>query len=125
MEAGRSANPVDIGKGVIERYKFRGAIVSMFEAIDVFVMPVFGRGTPTWEEVRAAVAIDFNIIGKFTTPFNASGVPTVTLPCGFTDDGRPVAFQLAGIHGSEAMLLKVAHAYQQATDWHTRRPTGF
>jgi amidase len=125
MEAGRSANPLDIGKGVIERYKFRGAIVSMFQNIDVFIVPVFGRGTPTWAEVRAAVAEDFNIIGKFTTPFNASGVPTVTLPCGFTGDGRPVAFQLAGVHGSEAMLLKVAHAYQQATDWHTRRPPGF
>jgi amidase len=73
-------------------------------------------------EVRAAVAKDFNIIGKFTAPFNATGTPTVTLPCGFTDDGRPVAFQLAGAHGAEAKLLRVAHAYQQITDWHTRRP---
>ncbi|KAA0685079.1 amidase [Neorhizobium sp. P12A] len=124
METGRNANPVDIGKGIIERYKFRGAVVSMFTDIDVFIMPVFRLGTPTWTEVRAAVAEDFNIIGKFTSPFNASGIPTVTLPCGFTADGRPVALQLAGVHGSEAMLLKVAHAYQQATDWHTRRPPG-
>ncbi|MFT4003160.1 MAG: amidase [Rhizobium sp.] len=124
MEAGRNANPVDIGKGIIERYKFRGAVVSMFSDIDIFVMPVFRLGTPTWTEVRAAVGKDFNIIGKFTSPFNATGIPTVTLPCGFTADGRPVALQLAGIHGSEAMLLRVAHAYQQATDWHTRRPPG-
>ena len=53
-----------------------------------------------------------------------SGTPTVTLPCGFTSDGRPIAFQLAGSPGSEATLLKVADAYQQATDWHTRRPPG-
>lgn len=96
----------------------------MFDDIDVFVMPVFRTGTPTWEEVREAVANDFNIIGKFTSPFNATGTPTVTLPCGYTDDGRPVGFQLAGAHGSEALLLQVAHAYQQATDWHTRRPPG-
>jgi amidase len=125
MEAGRNANPVDIGKGIIERYKFRGAVVSMFSDLDVFIMPVFRLGTPTWTEVRAAVAEDFNIIGKFTSPFNATGIPTVTLPCGYTADGRPVAFQLAGPHGSEATLLKVAHAYQQATDWHKRRPPGF
>jgi amidase len=125
LEQGGSTDPVTIGKGIIERYKFRGAVVSMFDEIDIFVMPVFGKGTPTWTEVRAAVAEDFNIIGKFTSPFNATGIPTVTLPCGYTDDGRPVAFQLAGIHGSEGLLLRVAHAYQQATDWHTRRPPGF
>jgi amidase len=124
LEGGRTASPVDLGKGIIERQKFRGAVVRMFDDIDIFVMPVFGKGTPTWNEVRAAVAEDFNIIGKFTTPFNATGTPTVTLPCGFTGDGRPVAMQLAGAHGSEALLLRVAHAYQQATDWHTRRPPG-
>ena len=125
IETGRNADPVLIGHGMVERQKFRGAMVSMFEEIDVFVMPVFRKGTPTWSEVRAAVAEDFSIIGKFTSPFNATGTPTVTLPCGYTADGRPVAFQLAGTHGSEALLLKVAHAYQQATDWHTRPPPGF
>lgn len=125
MEIGRSASSLEIGKGIIERYKFRGAVIRMFDDIDVFVMPVFRTGTPTWEEVREAVANDFNIIGKFTSPFNATGTPTVTLPCGYTDDGRPVGFQLAGAHGSEALLLRVAHAYQQATDWHIRRPPGY
>jgi amidase len=124
IEVGRSATAINLGKGIIERQKFRGAVVRMFDDIQVFVMPVFQKGTPTWTQVRAAVAEDFNIIGKFTTPFNATGTPTVTLPCGFTDDGRPVALQLAGAHGSEALLLRVAHAYQQATDWHTRRPPG-
>ncbi|WP_395813986.1 amidase family protein [Devosia sp.] len=90
----------------------------------MFVMPVYRLGTPTWAEMRAQVAVDFNNIGKFTSPFNATGTPTVTLPCGFTSDGRPIAFQLAGGPGTEATLLKVAHAYQQATDWHTRRPPG-
>jgi amidase len=122
MERGRTANPVDLGKGNIERQKFRGAVTRLFDDIDLFVMPVFRTGTPTWDEVRAAVAEDYNIIGKFTSPFNATGTPTVTLPCGFTNDGRPVALQLAGPGGSEAKLLRVAHAYQQATDWHTRRP---
>lgn len=124
METGRNASPVDLGKGIIERQKFRGAVISVFETIDFLVIPVFGRGTPTWTEVRAQVAESFGIIGKFTSPFNATGTPTVTLPCGFTADGRPVAFQLAGAPGTEAKLLRAAHAYQQATDWHTRRPPG-
>jgi amidase len=125
IDMGLQANPVEIGKGIIERRKFRGAVIRMFEDVDVFLMPVFKLGTPTWTEVRAAVAKNFNTIGKFTSPFNATGTPTVTLPCGYTADGRPVGMQLAGAPGSEALLLKVAHAYQQATDWHTRRPPGF
>jgi amidase len=125
LDSGRSAPGLDLGKGIIERQKFRGAVLKLFDDIEVFVLPVFWKGTPTWAEVREAIATDFNVIGKFTTPFNATGSPTVTLPCGFTDDGRPVAFQLAGAPGSEALLLRVAHAYQQATDWHTRRPPGY
>jgi amidase len=125
IDMGRGATPVEIGKGIIERQKFRGAVLSMFQNIEVFIMPVFRDGTPTWSEVRAAVEKDFNIIGKFTSPFNATGTPTVTLPCGYSADGRPIGFQLAGAPGSESLLLKVAHAYQQATDWHTRRPPGF
>lgn len=122
MEAGRAAGSLEIGKGIIARAAFRGALARFFDDVEMVAVPVFRTGTPTWAEVRAAVAEDFNIIGKFTTPFNASGTPTVTLPCGMTPDGRPVAFQLAGPQGSEARLLRVAHAYQQATDWHTRRP---
>lgn len=122
MQQGLSATPVEIGHGIMERQKFRGALTKLFSEIDVFVMPVFKLGTPTWSEVRAQVAESFDLIGKFTSPFNATGTPTVTLPCGFTTDGRPIAFQLAGGPGSEALLLKVAHAYQQATDWHTRHP---
>jgi len=125
IEQGRTVSPVDMGQSIIERYKFRGAVLTMFDSIDVFVMPVFRLGTPTWSEMRAQVAESFDNIGKFTSPFNATGTPTVTLPVGYTDDRRPVAMQLAGAPGSEALLLKVAHAYQQATDWHTRRPPGF
>ena len=125
IEQGRSSDPVAMGQAIIERYKFRGAVIRMFDDIEVFVMPVFKYGTPTWSEMRAQVAESFDKIGKFTSPFNATGTPTVTLPVGYTDDGRPVAMQLVGAPGSEALLLKVAHAYQMATDWHTRRPPGF
>jgi amidase len=124
IDLGRNATAVDIGKGIIERRKFRGAVIRMFDDIEVFIMPVFKLGTPTWSEMRAQVAESFDLIGKFTSPINATGTPTVTLPVGYTDDGRPVAMQLCGAPGSEALLLKVAHAYQQATDWHTRRPPG-
>ncbi|MDR3472917.1 MAG: amidase [Devosia sp.] len=125
IELGLKATPVEIGRSNIVRQQFRGGVLSMFDDIDIFVVPVFRTGTPTWSEMRAIVANDMPSFMRFTVPFNATGNPTVILPCGYTDDGRPVAFQLVGAHGSEAMLLRVAHAYQQVTDFHLRRPPGY
>jgi len=57
----------------------------------------------------------------YTCPADLSGHPAVSVPCGFVD-GLPVGLQLTGRALDEATLLRVAHAYEQATDWHTRRP---
>jgi aspartyl-tRNA(Asn)/glutamyl-tRNA(Gln) amidotransferase subunit A len=66
-------------------------------------------------DVRAAVT-------RYTQPFNLTGFPAISVPCGFTDDGLPIGFQLAGKSFDEATLLRIAHAYQGATEWHTQRP---
>ena len=57
-----------------------------------------------------------------TAPFNVWGNPAITLPCGFTRAGIPIGLQISGPHGNEALVLQVAHAYEQATEWHTRVP---
>jgi aspartyl-tRNA(Asn)/glutamyl-tRNA(Gln) amidotransferase subunit A len=59
---------------------------------------------------------------RFTRPFNASGHPAVSVPCGFTAEGLPIGLQIVGRPFDEATVLRVADAYQGATDWHTRRP---
>ena len=58
----------------------------------------------------------------FTLPANLAGVPGIAFPVGFDDRGLPIGMQLMGSHFQEELLLQVAHAYQQATDWHTRQP---
>jgi len=58
----------------------------------------------------------------FTSPFNVSGSPSITFPVGIAKVGMPIGMQLIGPHLSEAGLLKAAHAFQQATDWHLKRP---
>jgi aspartyl-tRNA(Asn)/glutamyl-tRNA(Gln) amidotransferase subunit A len=55
-------------------------------------------------------------------PFNLTGLPTLALPCGFTSSELPLSLQLAGRPFDEGMVLRVGHAYEQATPWHTRRP---
>jgi aspartyl-tRNA(Asn)/glutamyl-tRNA(Gln) amidotransferase subunit A len=58
-----------------------------------------------------------------TIPVNLAGLPGVSIPGGFSQMGLPIGLQLIGRAFDEAMLLRVAHAYQQATTWHKRKPT--
>ena len=81
--------------------------------------PVLGQtealigGTKT--DVRSALI-------RLTRPFNFSGHPACSLPCGFTADGLPIGMQFVGRPFDEATVFRVADAYQRATDWHRRRP---
>ena len=59
---------------------------------------------------------------RFTSPFNMSGNPTITLPCAFTAAGTPIGFQFVAPHLQEALLFRAGHAFQSATDWHRRHP---
>ena len=61
----------------------------------------------------------------YTIPINLAGLPGLAIPCGFGDRGRPVGLQIVGNYFDETRMLAAAHAYQQATDWHTRVPPGF
>jgi amidase len=55
-------------------------------------------------------------------PFDFSGSPTLSVPCGFTRDGLPLSVQFVGRALGEATICRIGHAYQQATGWHTRHP---
>jgi len=55
-------------------------------------------------------------------PFNLTGLPTLALPCGFSSSGLPLSLQVSGRAFDEGTVLRVGHAYEQATTWHTRRP---
>jgi aspartyl-tRNA(Asn)/glutamyl-tRNA(Gln) amidotransferase subunit A len=59
---------------------------------------------------------------RFTRPFNLTGHPAASVPCGFTAEGLPMGLQIIGRPFDEATVLRVADAYQRLTDWHTRRP---
>ena len=59
---------------------------------------------------------------RFTAPLDMSGGPSITVPGGFNPAGLPIGFQLVGRHLDEPLLIRAAHAYQGATDWHRRHP---
>jgi aspartyl-tRNA(Asn)/glutamyl-tRNA(Gln) amidotransferase subunit A len=95
-----------------------------FTQCDVIAGPVttsvaFGFGEKTTDPVAMYLA------DLYTVPGSLAGVPSMSLPCGFGDKGRPVGLQLMASHLQEAKLLGVAHQYQLATDWHRRVPGGY
>ncbi|MBI4311284.1 MAG: amidase [Chloroflexi bacterium] len=77
---------------------------------------------------RTSVVIDGQerpyqgMLTRFTNPFNLTGMPAISLPCGFDAGGLPIGLQLAGMPFDEATVLRAAYAYEQATPWHGRRP---
>jgi aspartyl-tRNA(Asn)/glutamyl-tRNA(Gln) amidotransferase subunit A len=59
---------------------------------------------------------------RFTSPFNLTGLPAISLPCGFTAGGLPIGLQIVAPAWSEKKLLRAAQAYEQATDWRKQKP---
>ena len=59
---------------------------------------------------------------RFTAPFNFTGLPAISIPCGFTDQGLPVGLQIVTRKWGEAALLRAAHAYESETEWHEHKP---
>jgi Asp-tRNA(Asn)/Glu-tRNA(Gln) amidotransferase A subunit family amidase len=62
------------------------------------------------------------VLCRYTAAQNLTGVPALSLPCGFTRSGLPISLQLIAGHGREDVVLGLGAAYQRATDWHERRP---
>jgi aspartyl-tRNA(Asn)/glutamyl-tRNA(Gln) amidotransferase subunit A len=75
--------------------------------------------------VKAADPVQMYLEDLYTIPVNLAGLPGMSVPCGFGAKGRPVGLQLIGNYWSEATMLRVAHAFQQSTDWHTKAPKGW
>ena len=91
-----------------------------FEKYDLLLLPT----TPiTASPIEGTVAIDAaRKLTRFTAPFNLTGLPALSIPCGFTGEGLPIGLQLVTKHWGEARLLQAGHAYEQVTAWKTRTP---
>jgi Asp-tRNA(Asn)/Glu-tRNA(Gln) amidotransferase A subunit family amidase len=57
-------------------------------------------------------------------PFNATGMPSISIPCGFDPQHLPIGLTISAPQFADSLVLRLAHAFQQATDWHMRHPTG-
>ena len=96
--------------------------VEAFKSCDVIMGPT-SPSTAFKLGEKAADPVQMYLSDIYTIAVNLAGLPGMSVPCGFAG-GLPVGLQLIGNYFAEAKLLNVAHRYQQATDWHQRRPEG-
>jgi aspartyl-tRNA(Asn)/glutamyl-tRNA(Gln) amidotransferase subunit A len=92
-----------------------------FEACDVIACPT--APTPAFRiGEKAGDPLTMYLSDIFTISANMAGIPALSVPCGFSGGGLPIGLQLMGTHFNEEMLFRVANAFEQATEFHTRRP---
>jgi aspartyl-tRNA(Asn)/glutamyl-tRNA(Gln) amidotransferase subunit A len=108
------------GKAQQVRTLVRRDFQQAFERVDVIVAPTTPNVPFKFGEKEDPVQMYLNDI--FAVPVNLAGLPGVSVPAGFTQTGLPIGLQLIGRAFDEATILRVAHAYQQVTTWHKRKP---
>jgi aspartyl-tRNA(Asn)/glutamyl-tRNA(Gln) amidotransferase subunit A len=115
----------------VRALKLRGAYLRKFAAaifgeVDLLLTPVIGIPVPTIAETTGKRGKDYLdmvvALTRNTKVVNYLGLPAISVPCGFTDNGLPTSFQLIGRPLAEASLLRAAHVYQGCTAWHERIP---
>ena len=101
---------------------------ALMQRVDALALPTLPILPPHIDQLDQSVTLGnreydaSSALLRFTFPFNMSGQPALSLPCGFSASGLPIGLQLVGCHLGEATLLRLGYLYQQATDWHTRHP---
>jgi aspartyl-tRNA(Asn)/glutamyl-tRNA(Gln) amidotransferase subunit A len=127
LEVGLSISAYDYLQALRLRARLaREFIGEIFTKVDVLVAPVIPEPAPALDAVKEG-SVDEVVgrMGRFsrlTRPFNGLGLPALSVPCGFSQDGRPLGLQIVGRPFDEATVLRLGHAYEQASVWHTRRP---
>jgi aspartyl-tRNA(Asn)/glutamyl-tRNA(Gln) amidotransferase subunit A len=110
----------DYSRARYKQLEFKRATKQLFEDVDLILTPTSPIVAPRFPQ-DSPLPMQ-NLLVRNTGSFNTSGVPVISVPCGFSSEGMPIGMSLAGRDWDEALVLRAAHAYQQATDWHTRRP---
>jgi aspartyl-tRNA(Asn)/glutamyl-tRNA(Gln) amidotransferase subunit A len=133
-----SDHPQDFGQDVLTRLQSGAAVTSseyilarrlqtilrrryenLFDAFDILVTPA----TPIAAPLSGADAVErARQLTRFTAPFNLTGLPAISLPCGFTRHGMPAGLQLVARAWDEARLLQAAYAYETSLSWYSRKP---
>ena len=125
LDLGSNVTGADYARANNQRAACNGLLRAVFENIDVLACPTM-PGPPfrvTPDELYGPGGDPDPSRLRYTAPFDFNGAPTLSVPCGFNSEGLPLSLQFVGHHLDEALLCQVGYAYEQATEWHTLRPS--
>jgi aspartyl-tRNA(Asn)/glutamyl-tRNA(Gln) amidotransferase subunit A len=130
MDLGKHITGEEVGRALLARTQLYRKVQGWFERFDILAMPTLARtAIPIEERLFEPIEIEGQKVDTvrkawypYTHPFNLTGHPAITLPCGFHSDGLPMAIQLVGRRGEDARLLRAAALYEAARPWAARRP---
>ena len=125
LDKGAAVTGAEYVKANNVRSACRGLLNNVLKNVDVIGCPTMT--TPPFpiileEMYGPAFLLDDPNWGRFTVPYDFSGGPTISLPCGQNKEGLPLSIQFVGKHLSEPLLCRLAHTFEQNTEWHNLRP---
>ena len=127
LEAGRYLFATDYVKSQRARTLLKRNFNEAFKWAEVIVSPTLPALPPLVGEVWVKSGdLREHVIDaflRFNIPYDLTGLPAISVPCGFSSAGLPIGLQIAGRAFEESTILRFAHAYEQSTDWHLARPT--
>jgi aspartyl-tRNA(Asn)/glutamyl-tRNA(Gln) amidotransferase subunit A len=127
LERLKQAQAIDIVSYIRDRHELdrvRKSITQVFSDVDLLLTPTTPVPPITIDEALGMTTPPpaGELWLRNTRPFNVYGLPTISIPCGFTRAGLPIGLQIAGPHFEESAVLAFANAFEQATSWHKRTP---
>ncbi len=120
LRAGQTFTGMDYAQARRDRDELRREWYALLRGHDLILSPTTVVAAPP-RDGQDAVAAAQRLTAN-TAPFNLTGLPAISIPCGFTQSGLPIGLQLAAGPWRERLLLRVARAYEHATPWHERLP---
>jgi len=126
IAASREIPAIDYLHGLDERRRMQARIATAMheQGIDLHMLPTSPMVATLHEDLYDDVdrGAELMALGTWNSPFNVTGQPSLSLPCGFSDDHLPIGFQIVGRHGEDNLVLQAGKIYQSGTDWHRRHP---
>ena len=104
------------------RSRCRAELAEVFGKVDCLALPNQAGPAPRVEDVGPIDTLFKHVVPEYHGPFNLTGLPTLSVPCGFSPDNLPLALQIVGKPFDEATALRAGYTYQQHTKWRERRP---
>jgi aspartyl-tRNA(Asn)/glutamyl-tRNA(Gln) amidotransferase subunit A len=125
LEDGLEVTAVAYLTAMEQRNRIHAAVMHKLRSCDLLLMPT--TAMPAWPLELTDIPVseqeeDLKSIICFTSPFDLTGLPALSIPCGYTRAGLPIGLQVVGRPFEETAVLRGGHAFQLRTDWHRRTP---